>query len=196
VNVRPNARKPAKEMKTNKKENVMKTKNSLAVSLATLLLTAVTACAGIKTDYDHSANFTQLKTYSWGKVQTANGLWDSRVKEAIASQLTARGLTEVSSGGDVVVAARDAIQNQQQLNTFYDGFGGRRWGGGLGMSTTTVDNYKVGTLIVQMFDGQSKNLVWQGSASNALSSNADKNIKSLDKNVQKMFEHFPPEPKK
>lgn len=174
----------------------MKTKSRFAVSLAGLLLTAVAACAGVKTDYDHGVNFAHYKTYSWGKIQTSNGIWDDRVKDAVASQLAAKGLTEVPSGGDVVIAARDAIQTQQQLNTFYDGFGGRRWSGGMGTSTTTVDNYKVGTLIVEMFDGQSKNLIWQGSASNTLSNNSDKNIKSLDKNVQKMFEHFPPEPKK
>jgi len=174
----------------------MKLQNRFAVSLAALLLTAVTAWAGINTDYDHNVNFAQYKTYSWGKIQTANGLWDELVKSAVVSQLAAKGWTEVPSGGDVVIAARDAIHNQQELNTFYDGFGGRRWGGGMGMSTTTVDNYKVGTLLVELFDGHSKNLIWRGSASNTLSSNADKNIKSLDKNVQKMFEHFPPEPKK
>jgi hypothetical protein len=47
-----------------------------------------------------------------------------------------------------------------------------------------------------MFDGQSKNLIWRGAVSDTLSNNQDKNIKSLDKNVQKMFGHFPPEPKK
>ena len=73
----------------------------------------------------------QYKTYSWGKIQTANGLWDERVKDAIASQLAAQGWTEVPSGGDVVIAARDAVQNQQELNTFYDGFGGGRWFGGV-----------------------------------------------------------------
>ena len=96
----------------------------------------------------------------------------------------------------MIVAARDAIHNEQELNTFYNGFGGRRRFGGIGMATTTVDNYKVGTLIIELFDGTSKNLIWQGSASNTLSSNADKNVKSLDKNAQKMFDHFPPEPKK
>ena len=169
----------------------MKVRNQLALSLAGLLLTAVTAWAGITTDYDHKANFAQYKTYSWGKIQTANGLWDERVKSAIATQLAAKGWTEEPSGGDVVVTARDAIHNQQELNTFYDGFGGWRRGGGLGMSTTTVDNYQVGTLLVQLFDAQSKNLIWQSSATGTLSSNSDKNIKLLDKNVQKMFGHFP-----
>lgn len=174
----------------------MKLQKRFAISLAGLLLTAAAAMAGITTDYDHGVNFAHYKTYSFGKVQTANGLWDQRVKSALESQLAAKGWTEVPSGGDVVVSARDAIHNQQQLNTFYDGFGGRRWGGGLGMSTTTVDNYKVGTLIVELFDGNSKSLIWHSAASDTLSNNPDKNIKSLDKNVQKMFQHFPPEPKK
>ena len=174
----------------------MKVRNRLAVSFAALLLTAVSAWAGINTDYDHNINFAQYKTYSWGKIQTVNGLWDARVKDAVASQLAAKGLTEVPSGGDVVIAARDAIHNQQELNTFYDGFGGRRRFGGFGTATTTVDTIKVGTLLVEMFDGHSKNLIWQASATGTLSNNSDKNINSLDKNVQKMFGHFPPQPKK
>lgn len=93
------------------------------------------------------------------------------------------------------MTARGAIQNQQEFNTFYDGLGGFRRLGGFGTSTTTVDNYQVGTLIVEMFDASSKDLVWRASASNTLSGNTNKNIKSLDKNVQKMFEHFPPEAK-
>lgn len=173
----------------------MKVQDRFAILLAGLLLAAATTWAGVTTDYDRHANFADYKTYSWGKVQTANGLWDDRVKHAIDQQLAAKGWTEMPSGAAVVVTARGAIQNQQELNTFYDGFGGWRRGGGLGMATTTVDNYQVGTLIVEMFDASSKNLVWRASASNTLSGNTDKNIKSLDKNVQKMFGHFPPEAK-
>jgi hypothetical protein len=194
VNAGPASEK--RERKQKRRRNIMKLQKRFALSLAGLLLTAVTAWAGITSDYDHNAHFAQYKTYSWGKIETSNGLWDERVKSAVAGQLAAKGWSEVPSDGDVVIAARDAIHNQQQLNTFYDGFGGRRFGGGMGMSTTTVDNYKVGTLLVEMFDGHSKNLIWRASASNTLSNNSDKNIKSLDKNVQKMFEHFPPEPKK
>jgi hypothetical protein len=175
----------------------MKSHTRFAAATAGFLLAAVGAFASITTDYDHKADFAHYKTYSWGKIQTSDGLWDTRVKGAVAGQLAAKGLTEVPSGGDVVVAARDAIHNDQELTTFYDGFGGRRrFFGGIGTATTTVETYKVGTLIVELFDGTSKNLIWQGSASNALSNNADKNIRSLDKNVQQMFEHFPPEPKK
>jgi hypothetical protein len=90
----------------------------------------------------------------------------------------------------------EITKNQQTLNTFYDGFGGGwRWGG-FGDATTTTETYKVGTLVVDLFDAKAKKLIWRGSSSDTLSSNADKNTKNLDKGVLKMFAHFPPEAKK
>jgi hypothetical protein len=91
--------------------------------------------------------------------------------------------------------AVEITRDQQTLNTLYDGFGGgRRWrgAGGFGESTTTVDNYKVGTVVVDLVDTNAKTLVWRGTASDTLSNNSSKNIKNLDKDVQKMFAHFPP----
>ena len=106
-------------------------------------------------------------------------------------------MTPVQSGGDIAIIATEVTQNHQTLNTFYDGFGGgRRWGGGFGDSTTTTNTYKVGTLVVDLFDAKTKTLIWRGSSSDTLSDKSDKNIKNLDKGVRKMFDHFPPDAKK
>jgi hypothetical protein len=103
------------------------------------------------------------------------------------------------SGGNVSIMAMEMSKSHQTLNTYYDGFGGgwgwRRWGGlgeGFGDSTTTESTYKVGTLVVDLFDSNTKKLIWRGSASDALSDKSDKNIKNLDKGLEKMFDHFPP----
>lgn len=69
----------------------MKIQDGFAIMLTGLLLAAATTWAGVTTDYDRHANFADYKTYSWGKVQTANGLWDDRVKHAIDQQLAAKG---------------------------------------------------------------------------------------------------------
>ena len=162
-----------------------------------LVLASASFAQQVKTDYDRTTDFSHYKTYSWEKVQTQDSLWADRIKEAVNSALAAKGLTPVASGGDVAIVAIEMTKNQQTLNTFYDGFGGGwRWGGGFGNSTTTVDNYKVGTLVVDLFDANSKKLIWRGSSSDTLSDKSDKNIKNLDKGVQKMFEHFPPEAKR
>jgi hypothetical protein len=178
----------------------MNVKRKIFASAGIALLFATASFAQqVKTDYDRSANFSQYKTYSWEKVQTQDQLWVGRIKEAVNTALTAKGLTPVESGGDIAIVAIETTQNQHTLNTFYDGFGGGwRWrgGGGFGTATTTVDNYKVGTLVVDLFDAHTKTLLWRGSSSDTLSDKSDKNIKNLDKGVQKMFDHFPPEMKK
>jgi hypothetical protein len=180
------------------KETVMNVQRSLYTSVGVALLFATASLAQqVKTDYDRSADFSQYKTYSWEKVQTPDPLWVGRTKDAVNAALAAKGWTQVDSGGQVAVVAVEMTKNQQTLNTFYDGFGGgwgwRRFGGGgLGEATTTTDTYKVGTLVVDLFDANSKKLIWRGSASDTLSDKSEKNIKNLDKSVQKMFDHFPP----
>ena len=162
-----------------------------------LLLASASFAQQVKTDYDRSANFSQYKTYSWEKLQTQDQLWVGRIKEAVNAAMTAKGLTPVESGGDIAIVAIEMTKSQQSLNTFYNGFGGGwRWGGGFGDATTTVDNYKVGTLVVDLFDAHTKTLLWRGSSSDTLSDKSDKNIKNLDKGVQKMFDHFTPDVKK
>jgi Domain of unknown function (DUF4136) len=151
----------------------------------------------VKTDYDRGANFAQYKTYSWAQVKTKDPLDVDRIKNAVNAALTAKGWTKVDSGGDVSIVAMEITRNQQTLNTFYDGFGGgwgwRRFGGGgFGEATTTTDTYKVGTVVVDLFDTKTKQLIWRGSSSDTLSNNSEKNIKNLDKGVEKMFKNFPP----
>ena len=155
----------------------------------------------VKTDFDHQANFSQYKTYSWQEIKPANSLWDARIKNAVDAQLTAKGWTQVASGGDVAVVAIKTSQTQRSLQTFYDGFGGgwgwRRFGGGgFGEATTTEQDYKEGTLVIDLYDAKTKQLIWRGSAEDMVSNKAEKNEKNLEKGVAKMFKKFPPDSQK
>lgn len=171
------------------------------LGIASLSVTASFADQ-VKTDYDRSADFSKYKTYSWENVRTPDPLWVDRIKSAVNAALAAKGWTQVASGGDVCIMAMEMNQDHHTLNTYYDDFGGGwgwrgRWGGGFGdgfgTSTTTDDTYTVGTLVVDLFDSSTKKVVWRGSASDTLSDKSEKNISNLDKGVQKMFEHFPPD---
>ena len=176
----------------------MKLQKVVFALLATMFLFAGRSSAQqVKTGYDRSANFAQYKTYSWEQVRTKDALDVDRIKAAVNAALTAKGWTQVDSGGDVSIVAMEITRNQQTLNTFYDGFGGgwgwRRFGGGgFGEATTTTETYKVGTLVVDLFDTKTKQLIWRGASSDTLSDNSNKNIKNLDKGVEKMFKQFPP----
>ena len=169
----------------------------LALVGMTLVFAGMASAQQVKTDYDRSANFALYKTYSWEHVETKDPLNVDRIKHAVNTVFAARGWTMVDSGADVAVVAMEITRDQQTLDTFYDGFGGgwgwRRFGGGgFGEATTTTDTYKVGTVVVDLFDTKNKQLIWRGSASDTLSDNSDKNIKNLNESVDKMFKHFPP----
>jgi hypothetical protein len=172
--------------------------NKIVFGLMTMaLLSGLASGQQVKTDYDRAANFTQYKTYSWQHVKTRDPLDVDRIKDSVNAALAAKGWTRVDSGGDASIVAVEMTRDQQTLNTFYDGLGGgwgwRRFGGGgFGEATTTTETYKVGTVVLDLFDTKSKQLIWRGSASDTLSNNSDKNIKNLDKAIEKMFQHFPP----
>jgi hypothetical protein len=50
----------------------------------------------------------------------------------------------------------------------------------------------MGTLVVDIADAKNKQALWRGSATDTIQDNSDKNIKTLDKAVQKLFKNFPP----
>jgi Domain of unknown function (DUF4136) len=179
----------------------MKLKKMAFGLIATMfLLVSNLSAQQVKTDYDRSANFAQYKTFSWEHVKTQDQLDVDRIKSAVSAALTAKGWTQVDSGGDISIIAIQMTHDQQTLNTFYDGFGGgwgwRRFGGGgfggFGDATTTTETYQVGTIVVDLFDTKTKQLVWRGTTSDTLSNNSNKNIENLNKGVEKLFKKFPP----
>jgi hypothetical protein len=165
----------------------------LSLCFFALLFSVCSFAQDVHTDYDHHANFSRYHTYSWIKVKTDDPLWQSRITDAVDHDLRAKGWEKVPSGGDAALAAVGAVKNQQEYQTFYDGMGpGWRWGGFGTTATTTVVNDRVGTLVVDVFDAQNKQLIWRSTSSDTLSDKPEKNEKKLDKAVKKMFDNFPP----
>jgi hypothetical protein len=174
-------------------------KSFRSAAVCTLFFVAMLGAAfaqQVKTDFDHQANFSQYKTYSWQEIKPANSLWDARIKSAVDAQLAAKGWTQIDNGGDVAIVAIATSHTESTLQTFYDGMGGGwRWRGfgGMGEATTSEQDYKEGTLLVDLYDAKTKQLIWRGSAEDTVSNNADKNEKNLNKGVAKMFKKFPPQ---
>lgn len=150
-------------------------------------------------DYDHSVDFTKYHTYSWVSVNVLDPLWKDRVTSAIDDQLAAKGWRRVAGGGDASISAVGSAYNERTLETWYGGgFGGgwyhRGWwiGGGPGFATTTIEPVPVGTLHIDIFDSQSKKVIWHGMCSQTLAGDPEKNEKKLQKAVADIFKKFPP----
>jgi hypothetical protein len=198
--------------KTNpaEKGNPMRCGLQIVLAGALLLVSPVIALGdNVRTDYNHQTNFSQYHTYSWGKVTTKIPFYADRIKQEVNLQFQAKGWHLMDSGGAVTVFASDSLHNQQETQTMYDGFGGG-WGGGWGwggwgwgggwadpgLATTTTTNQQTTNLVIDIFESNSKNLLWRGLATADLSGNSSKNAKSMDDDISKMFKGFPPKPSK
>jgi len=149
--------------------------------------------AATHTDYNHSANFENYKSYSWIKVEAGNSLWQDRIQHAVDAELGAKGWTLAPTSADAAISAIGSVNVQLQLETYYTGLGGGWfWRFGNGIATTTVENVPVGNLVVDIFDAKSKKLIWRGSAEKVLSEKPEKNEKKLEEAVRDMFKKFPP----
>jgi hypothetical protein len=169
-----------------------------AIAAALSFVGAAAFAQDVKTDFDKSANFGAIKTFSV-KIGTSwnNQISEKRISDEIAQTLTEKGWKQVDANPDALVLLHGATEKQKNLNTFYSGMGGygyRGWGGmgGMGSATTTVSEYLVGTLVVDIFDAKSKALMFRGTASDEISDKPEKNIKKVEKASQKMFKDFPP----
>ncbi len=176
-------------------------KTAYKALLGTWLLLAASILLGkVTTDYDHETDFSRYHTFQWiREPQTKNPLMRDRVRDAINSELIRKNFSMVASGGDLGVAANGATQEKHTLQTFYDGWDGgwlwnRRFGGPIGpaIATTTIDTYEVGTLVVDLFDSKTRQLVWRATATGTIHDDPEKNIKKLNDAVEDMFKKFPP----
>jgi hypothetical protein len=55
-----------------------------------------------------------------------------------------------------------------------------------------VEDYKVGSVIVTIFDADTKQAIWRGFAADAISDNPKQAAKIRDEAVAKIFDRFPP----
>lgn len=159
-----------------------------------LLACSVALAQDVTTNSMPGINFAKYHTYKWVTVEGAsypNQILDAQIKTSIDSQLTAKGLTKVDSNkADLYVAYQASIDQEKQWNAYGMG-GGLRWGGGMATAqSSTISN---GTLVLDMYDPSTKQLVWTGRVTKTLDpgANQGKRQKNLDKAMQKLLKNFP-----
>jgi hypothetical protein len=175
---------------------------SIATGCASLLLaTGLTWAGPASADYDKSVDFSKYKTYSWGKGTPArNPLAEERIVQAVDAQLQAKGWKKVEGQGDAVVSTHVAVEDRMSLDTMYSGWD-YAWGwhgATLGTVTSTSYSYKVGTLLVDIFDSGKKTVIWRGTVEDTLPTKItpEKSEKKINAAVGKLFRSFPPATKK
>lgn len=168
--------------------------SSIAMALLFLIAAPIVA-QDVSTNAMPGVDFSKYHTYKWVSIEGAsypNQIIDAEIKQSVDSQLAAKGLTKTDGDkADLYIGYQTAVRQDKQWNAYGMG-GGVRWGGG--MATATSSTINVGTLVVDMYDPSTKQLVWTGKMSKALnpSSNQAKNQKNLDKAMAKLMKNYPP----
>jgi hypothetical protein len=169
-----------------KGDNMMK--KQLFASAGLCALSAAVLLASVKTDFSRSADFDHYHTYSWIGVKAGNQLLQDRIMRAVDSQLSAKGWSKVATGGDASVSAFGSTKDQPNMQIL-DALPGWDWGG---IEGSTFESTPVGTLVIGIFDSQSKKLIWRGRDNQVLSGKPQENEGKLDSAVKEMLEQFPP----
>jgi Domain of unknown function (DUF4136) len=170
----------------------------VATILVTLAAAVTVACSTMTTavDYDHTIDWSKYKTFQVGTGTPAPTTFtQKRIDNAITTTLTSKGWQAVESNPSIMVYPHIVLSEQTQLNTMnMGGFGYRGWGGmGGGMATTTVQKIPMGTLVVDLVDPNTKEMVWRGTATDQVSGSGEDQGK-VDEAMQKLFANFPPTP--
>jgi len=174
------------------------TKRFLVIAAVLGLAAGLVACSTVtvSTDYDPAANFAQYKTFTIMPLEQFKNIpiTADRIKMAITQAMQARGLQPASGPADleVNVFAKLAQETQATTTGGYGGWGYRGWGGG--MSTTTVQDVAVGTLVVDLVDAKTNKPVWRGMASDTIAQNktGEQKQEALNYAMNQMFEKYPP----
>ncbi len=179
-----------------------------------LVVCSVTRGQDVRTNYMPGTDFSKYHTYAWvGEVKgiprvggQPDQILDTQVKQAVDSQMAAKGLTKAVDGDkpDLLLGYQLAIDQEKQINGFANGWGGYGfggwgpWGGGLDSFSTATSTINIGTFVLGMYDPAAKKLIWIGAAQHTLdlSKKQEKNVERLNKGAQKLLKNFPPTPGK
>ena len=118
---------------------------------------------------------------------------DRRLQAEIEKALADRGMLETAPGeGDAVVVFHTATPGTLSHDALYRGWGGWVWSVPGTGTTDRSETYKVGTLVVDMFDAWTKKLVWHGYATNAVSGRDANslNTHAMENAVTRLFQNF------
>lgn len=164
---------------------------------ATLAGTAALA-QDVHVDYKNSAELNRIHTYTFANIFASNPMLEPRLAIAIDRNLQLNGWKE-GSDGDVVVTAVLAGYNDPQLyENFYANLGNLNWNSvGIdppGQGMVGVNQVAPGTLIVDMYDKRTGELIWRSTGGDFLTNNTDKDKLKIDDIVNKMFVTLPWDP--
>ena len=162
----------------------MKTTNAI---LTFCMVCLILGCMGVesRTSYNVQTDFSALKSYAWMpglKEQFTNPMYADFYKEAMDTQLAAKGLKSVEDSPDFIIRTYPTKDHKESYKTFSSG---------------TIDFHE-GMIHMEFVDAKSGDLIWEGAAQAYLSeeSKPDEVKKDVYEIVADLLKDYPPKVKR
>jgi hypothetical protein len=163
----------------------------LGAMLAAALLAG---CSGVSvnTDYDREADFASYQTFSWvpgNEEAVRNPLLLKRVQKMAEGILVEKGYRRIddADAADMLVGFSGHSKDKVEVWT-NDYYSSPAW---WGYRDVDVYQYTEGTLVIDVLDGASDQLVWRGTSTGVIE-DPPKDEKILQ-SLQKVLAKFPPQ---
>jgi Domain of unknown function (DUF4136) len=174
---------------------------SLAIAFALSAFALSAHAQKPQIQWNNQYDFDAVQTFAWQltpetSLEGRNPFMHSLIKNTIEAELATSGLTQVDANPDVYVNYHASTTTEVQLRS--DSYGYSMGGYGMGgwgyygmaagpVSTTTrVVEYEKGTLVVDIWDAEMRELVWRGEVTDTLPDNPQKAEKLVVKAIAKM----------
>ncbi len=174
----------------------------------TLLLFAglvVGGCAsGLQVDQDWNPeiDFSTYNTFAILDEETprpsTQAFFEARVERALESVMEEKGLRLADSNPDLLVGWDAATEGKMSVSTYGSHYGGGyrgRYGyGGVSTTTTRVNEWDEGTLVIEIIDTELEELVFTSSAQAKVTENLspEERTERINQAVARMMREYPP----
>jgi len=180
----------------------------LVLTSVAMLIAGCASGPDIQSDYDHTVDFSQYKTYAFFNpmgIENPNysSIYGSIFRDAISKEMESRGY-RMSDNPDLLINVSGRLQDKTKVTTYTDpymagGYYGYRRGaygawGGYGYGTSThVSNYTEGTINVDIVDRAAKQMVWEGVAVGRVQDDRtnEETRQKIYAGIQEMFSAYP-----
>lgn len=190
----------------------LRASSTLAAMAVMLFVGGCSSGIKVVSDYNPEADFSSLHTFAWlpippeptGDHRADSAILAGRVRRSVVADLKAKGFQEVlpNAKPDFYVAYQAAVDEKISVRSTPTHYGYGGWWGGYGypmgaMGTqTTVHQYELGTLILDIVDRERDDLIWRGSGQAKMQKNDSRSSAERDKDMQEavaaILKSFPP----
>jgi len=175
----------------------------LAALIAIVSLGAGCSGMNVFSDFDPTAvdEMKAYKTYSWlptpkERRRDSNQLVSKRIMMVTDEALSKKGYERaLTAAPDFLVGWHGGVDTKLQystVNTYY-GYGCGYWGG-VGATQTYATQYHEGSLIIDIVDAKTNELVWRGVAQSEVypQSDPDYRNRQIESAIKNILSQFPP----